>query len=389
MSDRLRFGIFMAPFHQAGENPTLAIERDLDLIAHLDKLGFDEAWIGEHHSAGTEIIASPEIFIATAAERTRHIKLGTGVVSVAYHNPYMVAERAVLLDHITRGRFMLGVGPGSLPTDAIMLGLDPTETRPLLEEGLDVIMRLLTTEEPVTSHTKAWNLVDARLHLRPYSNPLFEVAVPAVASPSGPRLAGKYGVGLLSIGATQAAGFDALGLHWGVMEERAATFGTVADRARWRLVGLMHIAETKEQAAKDVDHGIRQWFDYFQHTAAFPRWTSARRRGAGDDRLRQRLGSRLDRDRRHGLRTDRAPAGPVRRVRLLHVPGPRVGQPRGHQAQLRADRPACVPRVPGPCRPTLDSRERARAGREHLAERNMKAVEEMVERHQKELADKS
>jgi limonene 1,2-monooxygenase len=108
MSDRLRFGIFMAPFHPAGENPTLALERDLDLIAHLDKLGYDEAWIGEHHSAGSEIIASPEIFIATAAERTRHIKLGTGVISVAYHNPYMVAERAVLLDHLTRGRFMLG-----------------------------------------------------------------------------------------------------------------------------------------------------------------------------------------------------------------------------------------------------------------------------------------
>ena len=108
MTDRLRFGIFMAPFHQAGENPTLAIERDLDLVAHLDQLGWDEAWIGEHHSAGSEIIASPEIFIATAAERTRHIKLGTGVISVAYHNPYMVAERAVLLDHLTRGRFMLG-----------------------------------------------------------------------------------------------------------------------------------------------------------------------------------------------------------------------------------------------------------------------------------------
>ena len=91
------------------------------LIEHLDRLGWDEAWIGEHHSAGSEIIASPEIFIATAATRTRHIKLGTGVVSVSYHNPLWVAERAVLLDHLTRGRFMLGLGPGSLPTDAGMI----------------------------------------------------------------------------------------------------------------------------------------------------------------------------------------------------------------------------------------------------------------------------
>ena len=101
-------------------------------------------------------------------------------------------------------------------------------------------------------------------------NPLFDVAVPAVASPSGPRLAGRYGIGLLSIGATQSEGFDLLGLHWDVMEERAAKFGTVADRDQWRLVGMMHIAETKEQAYKNVEFGIEHWFNYFQKVAAFP-----------------------------------------------------------------------------------------------------------------------
>ncbi len=106
--DRLRFGTFLAPFHPAGENPTLALQRDLELIEHLDRLGYDEAWIGEHHSAGTEIIASPEIFIAAAAERTRHIKLGTGVTSIAYHNPLWVAERMVLLDHLIRSRASRG-----------------------------------------------------------------------------------------------------------------------------------------------------------------------------------------------------------------------------------------------------------------------------------------
>ena len=147
---RLRFGIFMAPFHPAGENPTVALQRDLELIEHLDRLGYDEAWIGEHHSAGSEIIASPEIFIATAAERTRHIKLGTGVVSLAYHNPLWVTERMVLLDHLTRGRAMLGVGPGSLPTDSAMLGLTPTDTRELMDVNFDVVMRLLRGDEPVS-----------------------------------------------------------------------------------------------------------------------------------------------------------------------------------------------------------------------------------------------
>src|SRR3977135_3301300 len=156
LMSRLRFGIFMAPFHPAGENPTLALQRDLALVEHLDRRGYDEACIGEHHSAGTEIIASPEIFIAAAAERTRHIKLGTGVISVSYHNPLWVAERAVLLDHLTRGRFMLGLGPGSLPTDAAMIGLDQSQTRDLLAEGVDIIMRLLRADEPVTFKNSRW-----------------------------------------------------------------------------------------------------------------------------------------------------------------------------------------------------------------------------------------
>src|SRR3954451_20411778 len=206
---RLRFGTFLAPFHTPGQNPTLAIQRDLAVVQHLDELGYDEAWIGEHHSAGSEIIASPEIFIAAAAERTKHIKLGTGVTSIAYHNPLWVADRMVMLDHLTRGRTMLGVGPGSLPTDSAMIGLNPTDTRELLDVNLDIIMRLLRGEV-VTQETRTHRLVDAQLQLRPYTDPCFDIAVAAVASPAGPRLAGKYGVGLLSIGATLTPdGFDA------------------------------------------------------------------------------------------------------------------------------------------------------------------------------------
>src|SRR5262245_17316239 len=140
---RMTFGIFLAPFHPLGENPTLALERDFQLIELLDQLGYDEAWIGEHHSAGWETIASPEVFIAAAAGRTRHIKLGTGVVSLPYHHPLMVANRMVLLDHITRGRAMLGVGPGALYTDALMLGIEPTKQRAMMAESLDAIMALL------------------------------------------------------------------------------------------------------------------------------------------------------------------------------------------------------------------------------------------------------
>jgi limonene 1,2-monooxygenase len=270
MASRLRFGIFLAPFHKPGINPTLALQTDLELVQWLDRCGYDEAWFGEHHSAGSELSASPEIFIAVAAERTKSIKLGTGVVSLSYHNPLWVAERIVMLDHLTRGRVMFGAGPGSLPTDGTMIGLSQAQTRELMEQSLAIIMQLLTTEEPVTFKNDRWDLREARLHLRPYSNPLFDIAVAAVASPTGPKLAGRHGIGMLSVGATTAAGFDALALHWNVLEEQAKRHGKAVDRSKWRLVGMVHCAETKEQACKDVEYGIEQWFRYFQSVAAFP-----------------------------------------------------------------------------------------------------------------------
>ena len=269
--DHLNFGIFLAPFHAVGQSPTLALERDLQLIEHLDQLGFNEAWIGEHHSAGYEIIASPEVFIAVAAQRTRHIRLGTGVSSLPYHHPFMLADRLVLLDHLTRGRLMIGVGPGALPSDAFMMGIDPAKQRDMMEESLGAILLLLEGKESVTMETDWFRLVGARLQMRPFQRPYPEVAVAAQVSPAGPRAAGKFGCSLLSIGATSAAGgFDILGGHWDVMEERAAEFGTTVDRAKWRLVGPMHIAETKEQAVADVAFGLEQWVDYFQRVAALP-----------------------------------------------------------------------------------------------------------------------
>lgn len=265
-----RFGIFLAPFHPVGQNPTLALRRDLELIEHLDRLGFDEAWIGEHHSAGYEIIASPEVFIAAAAERTRRIRLGTGVSSLPYHQPLMLADRMVLLDHLSGGRVMLGVGPGALPSDAYMMGIEVGRQRDMMEEALEAILLLLRSDEPVTYETDWFTLRDARLQLRPLQRPHFEVAVAAQVSPAGPRAAGRFGTGLLSIGATSQGGFDALGYHWDVVEQRAAEFGTVAERSAWRLVGPMHLADTREQAVADVAFGLADWVDYFQRVAALP-----------------------------------------------------------------------------------------------------------------------
>jgi limonene 1,2-monooxygenase len=265
----LKFGTFMAPFHcPVGQDPTYAIERDLAVIRHMDMLGFEEAWIGEHHSCGHELIPDPFIFIAYAAQETKHIKLGTGVVSLPYHNPLWIADRALFTDRLLRGRFMLGLGPGALPTDATMIGLSLEEQRGAFEEDVDVLMAILRGET-VTHETPRYRLHDARTQFTPYSD--FDIVCAAIASPTGPRVASKNGINLLSVGATApAGGFDALAVHWDVMEERAPQFGHTPDRNGWRLAGPMHIAETREQAIEDVKHGLDDWCHYTQHILAAP-----------------------------------------------------------------------------------------------------------------------
>src|SRR5438552_926014 len=259
-ADRMNFGIFMAPFHRIGDNPTYALRRDLELIEFLDHLSYDEAWIGEHHSAGYEIIPSPEVFIAAAAERTRHIRLGTGVCSLPYHHPLILADRMILLDHLTLGRAMFGVGPGALPSDAFMMGIDPLRQREMMDEALEAILALFTADEPVTRECGWFTLRDARLHMRPYTRPHMEMAVAAQVSPAGARAAGKYGLGLLSLGATTAGGFDVLGSQWAVAEEMAAEHAKTVERARWRLGGPepRHVQRPRGRGDRQGDPGPRR-----------------------------------------------------------------------------------------------------------------------------------
>lgn len=265
----IKTGIFLAPFHDLDENPTLAIERDMDLVVHLDKLGYHEAWIGEHHSGGFELIASPEIFIAGVAERTRNIRLGTGVVSLPYHNPLMVADRMVQLDHQTRGRAMFGVGPGSLVYDADMLGLDPAEQREKLSQALSVLVRLFKGEV-VTEKTSWYDLKEAKLQMPPYSYPMMEMAVASSRSPVGSLNAGTHGIGMLAMGGTSPDAMEAHCSNWARYETLAQENGHTVDRGKWRIVTFAHVAETREQAERDMEYGLDAFARYFSEVATFP-----------------------------------------------------------------------------------------------------------------------
>ena len=259
--DRVRMGAFLPPHHPNDEDPTLAIQRDFELVEHLERLGYHEAWIGEHHSGGFEIIASPELFIAAAAERTKSIMLGSGVVSLPYHNPLMVADRFLQLDHQTRGRAMLGVGPGQLQSDARMLGIDATTQRDRMVESLEIILRLFAGE--TVTHESDWiTLRGAHTNLKPYTWPRPPVAVASAVTPSGAKLAGRHGLGMLCLAASVFAAYDVLDVNWGIACDTAAEHGRSMDPADLRLVVPMHLAETREQAWANIQFGFKPWEDY-------------------------------------------------------------------------------------------------------------------------------
>jgi limonene 1,2-monooxygenase len=295
----------------------------------------------------------------------------------------------VLLDHLTRGRTMLGLGPGSLPTDSAMIGLNPTDTRELLDINLDIIMRLLRDEEPVTIETPTHRLYDARLHLRPYTEPHFDIAVAAVASPTGPRLAGRYGLGLLSVGATLTAeGFDALGHHWGIAEERAAAYGQTVSRDDWRLVGLVHAAETREQAYKDVEYGIEQWFRYFEGVAAFPQM------GIEGEHAKREMVDFVNESGVGAIGTWEDVAGQIEKLDRQSNGGfgcylllaHEWANPAATHRSYELIAQHVMPVFQGHAQPTIDARARASSTHAAMAQTQNDAVAHMTQKYEKEVA---
>jgi limonene 1,2-monooxygenase len=258
---RLKFGAFLAPHHPIGEHPMLQFRRDLDFVQQLDDLGYDEFWCGEHHSSGWEMIASPEMFLAAAGERTKRIKLATGVISLPYHHPYNVAQRMVQLDYMTGGRAIFGSGPGALASDAHTLGIDPMTQRDRQDEAIGIIRRLFRGER-VTEKSEWFTMQDAALQILPLQEDM-PFVVASMISPSGMTLAGKYGIGVFSLGSNSTQGLMALSQQWEFAEDSAKKHGTTVSRADWRVLMSWHIAETREQAYREAGAGLMRWHNEY------------------------------------------------------------------------------------------------------------------------------
>ncbi len=254
----MEFGLFLQPLHHPSVDATVALERDLDLVALIDELGYSSAWIGEHHSTGWENIAAPEAFIAAAAARTRNIRLGTGVVQMGLHHPLVALDRMIFLDHLTRGRVTFGMGVGGgIPSDLSVFGLTPDVAGRRMQESIEVMLRLLESQAPVSAKTDWFELHEATLQMPPYTRPHMPMAV-ASGDPRNIAMMGRLG-GTVLLGGTPEKVDEAF--HH--LEEGAHSVGRTASRDQIMLSYVLHLAETTDEARDGFEEGaLKEQYEF-------------------------------------------------------------------------------------------------------------------------------
>lgn len=269
----MRCGYFNMPLHPPGADPAQTLEDDLEQLVTLERLGFEEAWIGEHFTAAWENIPCPDLFIAKALALTRTIKLGTGVSCLPNHNPLMLAQRIAQLDQMARGRFYWGVGSGGFPGDFELFGVNPEtgEHQAVTRESLDLILQLWSDPKPGLYESKYWRFrvpepqedIGLSLHLRPYQRPHPPIGVAGVSAKSETLvMAGERGYIPMSINFVPAR---TLRTHWDSVDTGARRAGRQADRSTWRIARDVYVARTTSLARQEALAGplARDWRGYF------------------------------------------------------------------------------------------------------------------------------
>jgi len=259
----MKFSIFMMPLHYPTENPSLAFDRDIALIHFADELGFDECFIGEHHSGGWETMPAPEMALAKASAHAQRVRLGTSVISAPFHHPFHVAERMAFLDHLTRGRAILGVGPCALVTDKNLFALPTEKLYPMMAESVEIIVRLLESPDPIDYEGQFWSFKQMRLQLRSYQQPRMPLAIASSGNAVSLELAGKFGMLFLSPAGKNVRNNQTKAEQWQKVEAIACQYGTKTSRDNWRIATCVYLAESREEAWRDVEANIGRDMQYF------------------------------------------------------------------------------------------------------------------------------
>ena len=266
-------GIFAMPLHPPGSDMTQTLEDDLEMFVTLDRMGYSEAWIGEHFTAGWENIPAPDLFIANALAKTDRMKFGTGVTCMPNHDPFMIAHRIAQLDHMAKGRLMWGVGSGGFPGDFEVFGFDPRtgEHREMTQAAIELVLQLWDNPKPGRYTSKYWDFtvpepdpeIGLGVHVRPYQRPYPPIGVAGVSEKSDTlTMAGAHGWIPMSINLVPTR---VLKSHWTAVEQGAREAKKTADRSIWRIAREVYVAETTEQARKEALEGTlaRDISDYF------------------------------------------------------------------------------------------------------------------------------
>lgn len=263
----MKIGIFSMPEHPPWSNWQLANDLDLEKIVIAEKLGVHEFWVGEHHSGGFEPVPVPEFQIARATAVTSRIKLGTAVVNLPFHDPFMVAERLAYLDQLTHGRLMFGFGSGGLPVDQKLMGTveDGAER---FAEALGVIQRLWAATDRISHHGKFWSFEDRELQVRPLQeNP--PIAIAGLSSTDKYQLSGANGFIPMSLqyikfNRPNLAGVPNLVEVGQAIRKGASEAQRDPDKAieSWRIVREVYVAESREAAMRDLYEGISRSYEY-------------------------------------------------------------------------------------------------------------------------------
>ncbi|ETX00584.1 MAG: hypothetical protein ETSY1_10690 [Candidatus Entotheonella factor] len=268
----MQFGLFMMPLHPPYRSFADCYDRDIDQLVLADRLGFCEAWLGEHLTERWENAPAPDLLIAKALALTDHIRLGTGVTLLALHHPVYLAHRLAMLDHMARGRFQWGIGGGGIPTDLAIFGIDasqPSDVRARSAEVLDVVLKLWASEGKFSYHGRFFdidapemdNVKERGYYMKPYQQPHPPIAVAASTPTSASiRMAGERGwipmtSSLLSRPYLQG--------HWELIAEGAASAGRAADRSQWRIARDVFVAPTPSLARERARAVLGR--NYVQH----------------------------------------------------------------------------------------------------------------------------
>jgi alkanesulfonate monooxygenase SsuD/methylene tetrahydromethanopterin reductase-like flavin-dependent oxidoreductase (luciferase family) len=266
----MRYGLFLQSSHPPERSLSDAIERVLTQIRWADELGFAEAWLGEHLTAAWEPIAAQDLVIAQALTCTQNIMLCAGAYVLPFYHPAALAMRISQLDHMARGRFIVGIAAGSVPTDLTLLDVDAPagEHRDRMQESLEIMLRIWNEPfEPWRFEGKYWTvqnpepLLGYGPHIRPYQAPHPPIAL-AGLSPNSPTLEVAGARGFLPLSLTFNTPY--LEGHWTAVERGAASTGRRCDRGDWRVVRDVFVAESDDEARKWVREGnmARAWREH-------------------------------------------------------------------------------------------------------------------------------